>query len=72
MSIVLTEVESVHGAPSQQRMIFYRCQDHLGQWHEYGPVTTVDPAFDVEGFKAIAAAKIERVLAESEASEIIG
>jgi hypothetical protein len=69
MSIVATEVESIHGAPTQQRMIFYRCRDHLGVWHSYGPVITVDQNFDVEAHKAAVAAQIAESLAEREADE---
>ena len=70
MSIVVTEVESIHG--DTHRMIFYRCQDHLGAWHGYGPVITVDPNFDAEAYKPTAAAKVAERLAEAEASEVIG
>lgn len=71
MSIVATEVESIHGAPTQQRMIFYRCRDDQGQWHSYGPVITVDQNFDVEGHKAKVAASVEESLAEAEFEEVI-
>ncbi len=56
MSIVATEVESIHG--SNPRMIFYRCQDSQGAWHSYGPVITTDPAFDTEAFKVAVAARV--------------
>ena len=72
MSIVATEIESIHGAVGQQRMIFYRCQDHLGQWHPYGPVITVDGAFDAEAFKTVVAGKVAASLAESEAEQVLG
>lgn len=72
MSIVATEVESIHGAVPAQRMIFYKCQDHLGEWHNYGPVITVDPWFDIKGFKPIAAAKVENLLAEMEFNKLVG
>ena len=71
MSIVATEVESIYGAPTQQRMIFYRCRDHLGAWHSYGPVITVDQNFDVEGHKAVVAARIAESLAEQEFEEAV-
>jgi len=69
MSIVVTEVESVHG--DAHRMIFYRCQDHLGAWHSYGPVITVDPAFDAEAYKPTVAVKVAERLAEEEAAKVI-
>ena len=69
MSIVVTEVESIHG--DAHRMIFYRCQDHLGAWHSYGPVITVDPSFDAEAYKPTVAAKVAERLAEAEANQVI-
>ncbi|MBP9803316.1 MAG: hypothetical protein KBE22_00225 [Candidatus Accumulibacter sp.] len=72
MSIVLTEVESIHGAPNQQRLIYYRCQDHLGAWHSHGPIVTRDPAFDVEAQKPIVAAIIATALEEAELEALIG
>ena len=69
MSIVATEIESIHG--SADRAIFYRCQDHFGTWHSYGPVITRDVNFDAEAFKPIAAAKVTERLAEIEANELI-
>ena len=72
MSIVATEVESIHGAIGQQRMIFYKCQDSEGQWHNYGPVITVDDGFDADAHRAVVAAKVAESLAEQEAQEIIG
>ena len=71
MSIVATEIESVHGAVGQQRMIFYRCQDHLGAWHSYGPVITTDNAFDAEAHKTAVALKVTDSLAESEFAQVI-
>lgn len=71
MAIVLTEIESIHGAPTEQRMIFFRCQDSQGVWHSYGPVITIDPAFDVEGHKAIVAVKMTESLAASEFEQVI-
>jgi hypothetical protein len=70
MSIVSTEIESIHG--STNRMIFYRCQDHLGAWHNYGPVITIDTNFDAEAFKPTVAAKVAARLAENEAQQVIG
>lgn len=71
MSIVATEVESIHGAIGQQRMIFYRCQDSEGQWHGYGPVITIDESFDADAYKTIVAAKVADMLAEAEARELL-
>ena len=70
MSIVATEVESIHGT-SGQRMIFYRCQDHLGAWHKYGPVISNDDAFDADAHKAVVAVKVASALAEAEAQGVI-
>jgi hypothetical protein len=63
MSIVATEIESIHGAANQQRMIFYRCQDHLGEWHSYGPVITIDSNFDADAHRAVVAARVADSLA---------
>lgn len=70
--IVATEIESVHGSLGQQRMIFYRCQDHLGVWHPYGPVITTDDNFDAEAFKVTVAAKVSGRLAEVEFDQVVG
>lgn len=72
MSIVATEIESIHGAVGQQRMIFYRCQDHTGVWYPYGPMITTDPAFDADAHKTIVAEKVSASLAEAEAAAILG
>lgn len=64
MSIVLTEIESIHG--STNRMIFYRCQDDSGVWHNYGPVMTSDPAFDADAHKTIVAERVAFKLADAE------
>lgn len=71
MSIVATEIESIHGSAEGQRLIFYRCQDSHGAWHSYGPVISNDAAFDVVAFKAIAAAKVAEHLAQAEADAVI-
>ena len=71
MSIVATEIDSIHGRIGQQRMIFYKCQDHLGAWHNYGPIITIDDAFDAEAHKTVVAAKIAAALAETEAQQIM-
>ena len=72
MSIVATEIDSIHGQIGQQRMIFYKCQDHLGAWHNYGPVITIDDAFDAEAHKAVVADKIAASLAAVEAADLVG
>lgn len=72
MSIVATEIESVHGAVGQHRLIFYRCQDSEGAWHRYGPVITTDAGFDTEAHKTVVAGKVAAALAEAEFGEIIG
>ena len=69
MSIVATEIESIHG--NTQRMIFYRCQDHLGAWHNYGPLISNDSKFDADAYKSIVAVKVAEMLAEKEANEVI-
>lgn len=69
MSIVATEIDSIHG--DVQRMIFYRCQDHLGTWHNYGPVITSDVNFDANAHKAVVAVKVAEALAEQEAARLI-
>jgi hypothetical protein len=69
VSIVTTEIESIHG--DAHRMIFFRCQDHLGAWHNYGPVITSDINFAAEAFKPTAAAKVAARLAENEAQQVI-
>lgn len=71
MSIELVEIESVHGQTGQQRMIFYKAQDHLGAWHKYGPVITVDDSFDADSFKTVVAGKIESRLAEEEFNALL-
>ena len=69
MPIVKTEID-VHGQLGQQRMIFYRCQDHLGVWHPYGPVTTVDDKFDAQAFVPTVEAKMTEALAASEFEKV--
>lgn len=71
MSIVATEVESIHGASNQQRLIYYRCQDNLGAWHRYGPIITSDAAFDAEAYKTTVSEKVAAQLAEAEASQLL-
>ena len=72
MSIVATEIESVHGSAGGQRIVLYRCQDHLGAWHNYGPVITTDDAFDEVAFKSTVAEKVARQLSEAEANSLLG
>ena len=71
MSIVATEIESIHGTTGQQRMIFYKCQDSEGLWHNYGPVITIDDAFDADAHKTVVAAKVAASLAEAEAAALL-
>jgi N-acyl-D-aspartate/D-glutamate deacylase len=72
MAIVATEIESVHGALGQQRMIFYRCQDSEGVWHQYGPVITIDDNFDADAHKTVVAVKVAESLAAAEAEQLLG
>lgn len=65
MAIIATEIDSIHGALGQQRLIFYRCQDSDGVWHAYGPVITIDDAFDAEAHKAVVAEKVARALSRA-------
>lgn len=69
MSIVATEIESIHG--DARRLIFYRCQDSEGAWHPYGPVISSDPAFDADAFKTTVAVKVAEQLSEAEAQAIM-
>ena len=71
MAIVATEIESIHGPTNGKRMIFYRCQDSSGAWHNYGPVITVDPSFDADAHKVLVTAKVENRLAEQELQELL-
>ena len=72
MSIVATEIESIHGALGQQRMIFYRCQDSEGMWHPYGPVITTDDAFDADAHKTVVAEIVAANLADAETERLLG
>jgi hypothetical protein len=71
MSIVATEIDSIHGASNQQRLIFYKCQDDHGVWHSYGPVITTDANFDAHAHKTVVAAKAAESLAAAEAEELL-
>ena len=71
MSIVSTEVlsDTTSGAV---RSVVYRCTDSDGGKHDYGPVMTVDPAFDADEHMTIVEMKVASRLAEQEANEVIG
>ncbi len=71
MSIVATEIDSIHGTTGQQRMIFYKCQDSEGVWHPYGPVITNDDNFDADAHKTVVAIKVAESLAEAEAAQLL-
>jgi hypothetical protein len=71
MAIVATEVESVHGAASGQRLVYFRCRDDSGVWHPYGPVITSDPNYTPSAQLAMVAAKVAEQLAEAEAAAIL-
>ena len=70
MSIVATEIESVHGSDSGRHLVFYRCQDSQGVWHSYGPVHAA-AGFDREGFKATVAVKVATQLAAAELEALL-
>ena len=70
MSIVATEVDSVHGSDQGRHLVFYRCQDHLGAWHAYGPVHAA-AGFDREAFKTVVAAKVAERLASAEFEAVL-
>ena len=65
MTIVNTEIESTHGQGAN-RMIYYRCQDHEGIWHSYGPVVTRDAGFDADAHKSVVAERVAEALAAAE------
>jgi hypothetical protein len=71
VSIVATEIESIHGVVGQQRLIYYRCQDSDGVWHGYGPVISNDSIFDADAHKTIVAEKVAEALAASEISQLL-
>jgi len=71
MSIVTTEIESVHGAASEQRLVYYRCQDSQGNWHSYGPVISNDPLFDPNSMKQVVAERVAEYLAEMEVQQLL-
>jgi hypothetical protein len=71
MSVVATEIDSIHGTTGQQRMIFYKCQDSEGVWHPYGPVITIDDNFDADAHKTVVAIKVAESLAAAEAAQLL-
>ena len=71
MSIVLTEVESVHGDMDKQRMVFYRCKDDQGNWHPYGPYIIKDQNFVPESLLSMIAEKVANSLAEEEFDQVL-
>lgn len=71
MTIVATEIESVHGSAPQQ-LVYYRCQDHTGEWHTYGPIVVNDATtFDADAHKSIVAVRVAEQLAEQEFQQIV-
>jgi hypothetical protein len=62
--IVATEYDITQNG--SRRIIAYRCQDHLGVWHNYGPVTTSDPSFDPDAHIPLVEQKVASALAQSE------
>jgi hypothetical protein len=71
VSIVATEIESIHGAAPGQRLIWYRCQDSQGVWHPYGPVITTGTSFDAEAHKTVVAEKVAETLAAAEIRQLL-
>ena len=71
MSIVATEIESIHGSAPGQRLVFYRCQDDSGVWHPYGPVITTGSSFDAAAYLPTVAEKVAAALAEVEAESLL-
>ena len=70
MSIVSTTVHEVASGPSQ-RLLYYRCTDHLGALHDYGPVITSNPAFDADAHRTVVAVKVAEALAAREAAQLL-
>lgn len=70
MSIVSTVIVSDITEGSVRR-VRYRCTDSDGGVHEYGPVITVDPAFDADTHMAIVATKVGAALADQEFEQVI-
>lgn len=71
MSIVSTVVvrdETTSGI----RSVWWRCTDHLGQTHDYGPMLTVDPSFDPLAFVPVVEQKVAAKIAAREANQLLG
>ena len=66
MSITNMQVDSVHGDPGGQCIVYYRGQDGNGDWHTYGPICTADPDFNPADHLATMQAKLEETLAARE------
>jgi hypothetical protein len=64
MKIVAFEIESIHGAANEQRMMFFRATDDSGVVHSVGPVFTTAADFDPVAMQDIIIAKIEAGLTE--------
>ena len=64
MSIVATEID-IAGPEGGKRIVWFRCQDHLGVWHPYGPVLA-DPGYDPQTKVAMVEAKVLASLADAE------
>ncbi len=58
--------------PGNPRMVYYKVTDDFGNDHRYGPVITVDPAFDAEAFKTTVQTKVSEMLAQNEFNQLIG
>jgi cation transport regulator ChaC len=71
MSIVATEIENAQGVTGGERRYWYRCQDDQGVWHSYGPVITVDDAFDAQAHMTAVAARVAESLASSELEALL-
>jgi hypothetical protein len=71
VSIVATEIESIHGSTTGRHLVFYRCQDSDGKWHPYGPVIA-EPGFDIDGHKDIAASVVLAGLVNDEMNALLG
>lgn len=69
MAITNTVILSDGGTP---RAIVYQCTDSQGATYRYGPVVTVDPAFDATAHMVVVAARVAGQLAAAEAEQIIG
>jgi hypothetical protein len=70
MSIVATEFDVKGGGGKWS--VYFRCQDHLGQWHPYGPIVTSNEFFDPNDAVSVVEGKVAARLAEQEFSRVIG